>query len=112
MVGQTVFQSLGKAVATFLVTTSRQIIFLLPLIFILPNFWGLDGIWYSFPISDGLSFLLVVGLLFFTIRDLKRGKVKSPRFNMPPNTEPVEVMKAGGYIGGIKTQDPLDGEEY
>jgi len=112
MVGQTVFQSLGKAVATFLVTTSRQIIFLLPLIFILPNFWGLDGIWYSFPISDGLSFLLVVGLLFFTIRDLKAGKVKSPRFNMPPNSEPAEMVKAGGYIGGIKTQDPLDGEEY
>jgi putative MATE family efflux protein len=112
MVGQTVFQSLGKAVATFLVTTSRQIIFLLPLIFILPNFWGLDGIWYSFPVSDGLSFLLVVGLLTFTIRDLKQGKVKAPQFGMPPKAEPVEVVNAGGYIGGIKTQDPSDGEEY
>ncbi|MBN2075661.1 MAG: MATE family efflux transporter [Dehalococcoidales bacterium] len=112
MVGQTVFQSLGKAFSTFLVTTSRQIIFLLPLIFILSNIWGLDGIWYSFPISDGLSFLLVVVLLFLTVRDLKRDKVKAPQFNMPSNPEPVEVVKAGGYIGGIKTQDPSDGEEY
>jgi len=31
---------------------------------------------------------------------------------MPPNVEPAEMVKAGGYIGGIKTQDPLDGEEY
>ncbi|UCD10175.1 MAG: MATE family efflux transporter [Dehalococcoidales bacterium] len=112
MVGQTVFQSLGKAVATFLVTTSRQIIFLLPLIFILSNIWGLNGIWYSFPISDGLSFLLVVGLLFFTIKDLKHGKIKTPQLGIPPKTEPSEALKAGGYIGGIKTQDPSDGEEY
>jgi Na+-driven multidrug efflux pump len=112
MVGQTVFQSLGKAAATFLVTTSRQIIFLLPLIFVLPNFWGLDGIWYSFPIADGLSFLLVVGLLSFTIRDLKRGKIKTPKFRMPPNPGSVQEVKAGGYIGGIKTQDMSEGNEY
>src|SRR4030042_4188701 len=111
MVGQTVFQSLGKVVSTFLVTTSRQIIFLLPLIFILPNFWELDGIWYSFPISDGLSFLLVVVLLFFTIRDLKRGKVKAPQFRLPPKPEPREVVKAGGYIGGIKNKDTGESEE-
>jgi hypothetical protein len=112
MVGQTVFQSLGKAVSTFLVTTSRQIIFLLPLIFILSNFWGLDGIWYSFPISDGLSFLLVVGLLYFTIRDLKQEKVKSSQSVIPSNTESVEMIKAGGYIGSIKTQDPVESEEF
>ncbi len=112
MVGQTVFQSMGKAVATFLVSTSRQVLFLLPLMFILPNFWGINGIWYSFPISDSLSFVMVVALLFFTVKDLRRGKISSTRFNTPAGTEPVEMVQSGGYIGGIKTQEPSNGEEY
>lgn len=75
MVGQTVFQALGKAVATFLVSTSRQVLFLLPLMFIFSNYWELEGIWYAFPVSDALSFLLTAGLLAFTIKELKQGVI-------------------------------------
>ena len=71
MVGSVVFQALGKAVPTFLTATSRQILFLLPLIFILPKFLQLDGVWLSFPIADALSFILTLALFIPQIRALR-----------------------------------------
>jgi putative MATE family efflux protein len=75
MVGSVVFQALGKAVPTFLTATSRHILFLLPLVFILPRFMQLDGIWLSFPIADVLSFILTLALFIPQIRALKRLEV-------------------------------------
>jgi len=72
MVGSVVFQALGKAVPTFLTATSRQILFLLPLVFILPKFLQLDGIWLSFPIADALSFILTLALFIPQIRALRK----------------------------------------
>ncbi len=71
MVGSVVFQALGKAVPTFVTATSRQILFLLPLVFILPRFLQLDGIWLSFPIADALSFILTLALFIPQIRALR-----------------------------------------
>ncbi|MBA7523648.1 Multidrug export protein MepA [subsurface metagenome] len=71
MVGSVVFQALGKAVPTFVTATSRQILFLLPLVFILPKFLQLDGIWLSFPIADALSFILTLALFIPQIRELR-----------------------------------------
>jgi len=72
MVGSVVFQALGKAVPTFVTATSRQILFLLPLVFILPNFLQLDGVWLSFPIADALSFILTLALFIPQIRALRK----------------------------------------
>jgi len=71
MVGSVVFQALGKAVPTFVTATSRQILFLLPLVFILPKFLQLDGIWLSFPIADALSFILTLAFFIPQIRELR-----------------------------------------
>lgn len=71
MVGSVVFQALGKAVPTFVTATSRQILFLLPLVFILPKFLQLDGVWLSFPIADALSFILTLALFIPQIRELR-----------------------------------------
>ena len=71
MVSQVIFQAMGKAMATFLATISRQLLFLLPLILILPKFWQLDGVWLSVPVSDTLSFLLTLGIFIPQIRKLK-----------------------------------------
>jgi Na+-driven multidrug efflux pump len=71
MIGAVVFQAFGKVVPTFLTATSRQILFLLPLVFMLPKFLQLDGIWLSFPISDALSFLLTLALFIHQIRALR-----------------------------------------
>ncbi|MBA7480299.1 Multidrug export protein MepA [subsurface metagenome] len=71
MVGSVVFQALGKTVPTFVTATSRQILFLLPLVFILPKFLQLDGIWLSFPIADALSFILTLAFFIPQIRELR-----------------------------------------
>lgn len=58
MVTGGVFQALGKARAALILSMSRQILFLIPLLLILPLFWDLIGVWLSFTISDALGFLL------------------------------------------------------
>lgn len=64
MIGAGYFQALGKALPAFILAIARQILFLLPLIFILPHFLELDGIWLAFPAADilavGVTLLLVV----------------------------------------------------
>ena len=47
------FQSIGKAGISIFLSLTRQLLFLVPLLLILPNFFGLEGIWYSVPIADG-----------------------------------------------------------
>jgi len=63
MVGSTVFQATGKAPQAFVTAIARPALFLLPLVFILPNYWQLDGVWLAFPIADVLTFILVLILL-------------------------------------------------
>ena len=72
IVGSLVFQSIGKATQSFITAISRSFFFLIPLIFILPQFLGLDGVWLAFPIADVLTFLLTLILLIPQIRELRR----------------------------------------
>ncbi|MGD8778724.1 MAG: MATE family efflux transporter [Ignavibacteria bacterium] len=64
VMGTTLFQATGKAYQTFLLSISRQILFLIPLIMLLPNFFQLTGVWISFPIADimaaMLTFLMII----------------------------------------------------
>jgi len=57
------FQSIGKAKIALLQTLLRQVIVLIPLLFILPNFMGLHGIWLAMPISDTFAAIVVVFIL-------------------------------------------------
>jgi putative MATE family efflux protein len=74
-VGSMVFLSLGKAVQAFITAITMRALFLVPLVFILPPFWGVDGVWLAFPISDGLSFVLNVILLIPIIKQLRKGDI-------------------------------------
>jgi putative MATE family efflux protein len=65
MIGGAYFQSIGKAVPALLLTLSKQGFFLIPLILILPKYFGLYGAWYAFPIAD-------VGATIVTYIFLKR----------------------------------------
>lgn len=78
IIGSTVFQALGKARPAFFLSLVRQLLFLLPFILVLPHFYGLNGIWISFPISDFLSFGLATGLLFREYKRLGKNKRKLP----------------------------------
>jgi putative MATE family efflux protein len=70
-VGSTVFQAIGKAIPAFLTAISRQVMFLLPLLIILPRFFKLDGIWMAFPIADGIAFAFTLGLFLPQMRRFK-----------------------------------------
>jgi len=74
MVGSLVFQSVGKALQSFVTSISRAALFLIPLIFILPHFLQLDGVWLAFPIADGLTFILTLILLIPQIREFRKAK--------------------------------------
>lgn len=68
LLGASFYQALGKGTPALLLTLSKQLFFLTPLVLILPYFYGLDGIWWSFPIADTLSGLLCGYFLFRGVR--------------------------------------------
>ncbi len=61
LIGAAYFQAIGKPVPALILSLSKQGFFLIPLVLIMPLFFGLDGVWYSFPIAD-LSSTLVTWL--------------------------------------------------
>lgn len=63
MIATNLFQSLGMVRKSVFLSLSRQILFLLPLLYGLPIIWGAEGVWASFPISDVLAFILTAILL-------------------------------------------------
>jgi Na+-driven multidrug efflux pump len=78
-VGSMVFPSVGKALQTFIVAIARPVAFMIPLLLILPRFLGERGVWFSFPGSDLLTFLLVLGLLIPMVRQFKKaGEAPAP----------------------------------
>ncbi|MGB9939068.1 MATE family efflux transporter [Methanosarcina sp.] len=74
LITSTLFQALGKAKPAFLLSISRQLLFLIPAIVILPRFYKLDGVWAAFPVSDLLSFMLSGFLLLRVHRIFKERK--------------------------------------
>lgn len=62
------FQSIGKAFSAIFLSLSRQLVFLLPGLAILPLFYDVDGIWISMPVSDFLATFLAAELLLFNLR--------------------------------------------
>jgi len=63
------FQSTGKAKLAMFISLLRQVIVLIPMLFVLPQFFGLDGVWMSMPVSSFVSALIVV--YFFRKEQLK-----------------------------------------
>lgn len=82
VIGITLFQAIGKAVQTFILTLSRQFIFLIPLVLILPGFFQLTGIWISFPIADMLSAIMTL-LMMIPLKNhyLKKMKILTEEFH-------------------------------
>lgn len=58
------FQSIGKPKRSIFLSLSRQLIFLTPLLYILPMFMGEKGVWWSFAISDIISTVVACLLLY------------------------------------------------
>lgn len=66
------FQSIGMAKISIFLSLSRQMIYLLPLLVILPPLMGVDGVWWSLPISDALAFVTTWIIMIRYMRNFKR----------------------------------------
>lgn len=72
------FQSIGHAGKSIFLSVTRQMLFLLPLLALLPQWWGLDGVWLSMPISDTLSFVAAAAMLAYMVKKIKASSHPSP----------------------------------
>ena len=68
------FQSVGMAGKSVFMSLTRQLLFLLPGLLILPAFFGTNGIWVSMPLADGLSSLVAFVLLYKQIKNFKNSE--------------------------------------
>lgn len=71
IIGASYFQAINEAKTSMLLSILRQVIVLIPLIFILPLFYKLDGLWFSQPCADVISTALTSFFLFKSIKKLK-----------------------------------------
>lgn len=69
------FQSIGHVGKSIFLSLTRQLIFLIPLLFILPHFWGITGVWLSMPIADSIACILAISLLYNQIRKFKKKSI-------------------------------------
>ena len=72
MVTTNFFQSIGKAKISIFLSLTRQLLYLLPGLIILPRYMGLDGIWTCMPVSDFFAFVTAVVALWIYVKKLKR----------------------------------------
>ena len=73
---QNYFQSIGKPKLSIFLSLTRQLIFLLPLLWILPVRFGVDGVWASMAGSDFLAFVLALSTVLITSPGIKRALTK------------------------------------
>ena len=74
MIGSSYFQTVGKAKITTAINIIRQFILMLPLLYFLPKYYGVNGVWLAVPITD---FTLALITSYFVIREFKSLKRKS-----------------------------------
>lgn len=74
MVSTNLFQSLGMVRKSIFLSLVRQLLILVPCVYLLPSFLGADGIWYSFPISDAIASIITLAMIIALFR--KFGKLK------------------------------------
>lgn len=65
------FQAVGKPLKAIVLTLTRQIIFIIPLVLLLPKFFGLQGLWAYAPISDFMAGILAIAFLLSELKVLK-----------------------------------------
>ncbi len=74
MVVASFFQSIGKAGVSIFLSLSRQLIFLLPLLLVLPPEFGVDGVWWAMPASDAVAAAVTAVIMTAYLKKLKRSE--------------------------------------
>lgn len=71
IVSTTFFQSIGKVGKSIFLSMTRQVLFLIPALLILPGIYGLEGIWMCFPASDIAAFAVTIVMVVWQLRRLR-----------------------------------------
>ncbi len=79
------FQSLGKARISIFLSLSRQLLFLIPLLIFLPRHFGVDGVWYSMPLSDLIAFVVSIVTLSWYFNKVSLRETAEARFTCNDN---------------------------
>jgi len=74
MIGSSYFQTVGKAKITTAINIIRQFVLMLPLLYFLPKYYGVNGVWLAIPITD-LTLAIITS--YFVIKEFKSLKAKS-----------------------------------
>lgn len=72
LISSNFFSAIGKPVKGLLLSMTRQVFFLIPLILILPLFFGIDGVLYAGPVADGVAFVVSVVLISLEMKKMRR----------------------------------------
>ncbi len=84
IVATTLFQSIGMAGKSIFLSLIRQVIFLIPLLLLLPRHFGLEGVWASFPTSDAMCIVTTVAMVAWQMRQLKTHPSMPPHVGRRP----------------------------
>ena len=76
LISSNFFSAIGKPLKGLLLSMTRQVFFLIPLVLILPLFFGIDGILFAGPIADGIAFLVSVVLVSLEMKKMRRAEAE------------------------------------
>lgn len=93
------FQAVGEGLSSLLLASARQIIFLLPAMYILPNVFGEVGLWLTFPTADILAFVVTVIWTAASFRKLKIPFSLHPAPDVIPEEVQAEAVPGKGKPG-------------
>lgn len=106
------FQSIGKSSKSAILSLSRQILLLIPSMFILSSIIGIKGLLWAGPVADGLAFILAAILLIFEVKNLSKSNTKSEALIDDTSTNNIlnkhivitiarEYGSGGRYVGRL-----------
>ena len=88
IVGSNFIQSIGKAKMAMVLGLLRQVIILIPMVLILPNFFGLNGVWFAQPTADTVS-AIITGIVL--VRELRKN-FKTETDEIIKDVESIEAI--------------------
>ena len=71
IVASNFFQSIGKPQRSIILSMTRQVLFLVPLLIFMPRIWGIEGVWFCMPVADVAAAMLAGVLLTLQVRKLR-----------------------------------------
>jgi putative MATE family efflux protein len=92
------FQAVGKPIQATILGLSRQLLLLIPLLLILPRFWGIEGVWRTPPIADTLSTFITATVIYIEMKHMKEKELQSSAKNKTVSILKQTNSSVSGYI--------------